>query len=72
MVILNKDQRIILSEFLIALSVAWLSVGAISPLFDPVENVLQLVYRILVSTLVSFMLLVFAIRNVGRRRRRYV
>lgn len=67
---LNKDQRFILSEFYIGLSIAWLSVGVISPLFIPVKNVIQLIAQVVVSSIIAVILVLSAIHNLENRRKK--
>lgn len=59
---LNLDQRRFLSDFLNGLSIAWFSVGIISPLFIKVENTSRLIIQIGTSLSASVILILLGLK----------
>jgi hypothetical protein len=62
---LNTNQLKFLSDFLNGLSVAWFSIGVITPIFVGFENLAQTLLQIGGSLVVSFMLLLIGIKNLN-------
>lgn len=67
---LNQNQRKLISEFLANLSVALITVGAITPLFVKVENVVKLGLQVLGSLIVGLLLFLVAVRSLRKKRRK--
>lgn len=59
---LNLDQKRFLSDFLNGLSIAWFSVGIISPLFIKVENTSRLIIQIGTSLSASVILILLGLK----------
>ena len=61
---LNLDQKRFLSDFLNGLSIAWFSVGVISPLFITVDSLLKLAIQISSSVVISGILFLVGIKSL--------
>jgi hypothetical protein len=55
--LLNKKQKEILAQFYSNFALAWLTFGIISPFFNPVENIVLLLIRLIVTLGISRFLL---------------
>lgn len=67
---LTQDQRKLISESLANLSVALITVGAITPLFIKVEDVVKLGLQVLGSLIVGSLLFLVAVRNLRKKGRK--
>lgn len=64
---LNREQKKFLSDFLNSLSVAWFSVGVISPFFIKVDNAINLIVQVMSSISVSAVLFYLGIKNLAAK-----
>lgn len=66
---LNKDQRKLVSDFLVYLSIAWFSGGIIAPLFLKIEDVVKFVVQVIFSSTISLGTFIVAIKNLENKKK---